>query len=177
MALSCTHEAHECKCLLFLSTNRSRVSGVRNNVYIKEPHYLLLFEIRRIPRSDIFKCSLSLIVIRVMRPGNRAGGWRESTVFVFRMTCKCKFYENHGCSFLQKLRTPNHTVSNGIFGAMKPYERSEKQWVIHTASRRLANYLECLSGSPTLGQVPAHVRIALRTEFSFFTQLVHIAYA
>jgi hypothetical protein len=41
-----------------LSPNRSTVSGVRNKVYIKEPHYLLLFEVRGIPRDDFLKYSV-----------------------------------------------------------------------------------------------------------------------
>lgn len=110
-------------------------------------------------------------------------GLENSTASGFRMKFKCKHDENHGCSFLQKLRTDlqGDTVSNGIFGAIKTsnlayYEISETQRDIRTASCRSANYLECHSGSPTLGKVPSDVRITLRTEFSFFTQLVYTAY-
>ena len=45
------------------------------------------------------------------------------------------------------------------------------------ASRISPNYLECLGGFPTLDKVPAGVRITLRTEFSFFRQLVYTGYA
>lgn len=119
-------------------------------------------------------------MVRVKRPGNTAEGC--STV----LSPSAGWHdENHGCSFLQKLCTglQYHTVSNRIFGAIKTsyltyYERSEKkQRDIRRASCRSANYLECHGGSPTLGKVPADVRITLQTELSFFTQLVYTAYA
>jgi len=118
-------------------------------------------------------------VVRVKRPGNRTEGWR--TV----LSPSAGLHdENHGCSFLQKLCTglQYHTVSNRIFGAIKTsnltyYERYETQRDIRRASCRSANYLECHGGSPTLGKVPADVRITLQTELSFFTQLVYTAYA
>lgn len=123
-------------------------------------------------------------MVRFKRPGNRAGGWRTVLSPSAGWNVNASMTNITAAVSSKNLQTDlqDHTVSNRIFGAIKTsnlmyYERSETQRDIRRASCRSANYLECLSGSPTVGKVPADIRITLRTEFSFFTQLVYTAYA
>ena len=123
-------------------------------------------------------------MVRVKRPGNRAGGWRTVLSPSAGWHVNASMTKITAAVSSKKLRThlQNHTVSERIFGAIKTsnltyYERPETQRDIRRASCRSPNYLECHGGSPTLGKVPAHVRITLQTEFGFFTQLVSNAYA